>query len=160
MLRADPVYLARTGDCALRLDGPSLAASATTKGPGHDTRWHEVSVWEAESLGPRRLILQIEYRTCWDGETGHDLAEVLERGQLRERLRAYDPLAHVVGYPSGEQFKPKQDRLRADLKDRWEHAVSEVLEVMSVWELAGEPPPCASGRLDTGPGRATEQEEG
>lgn len=136
MLRADPVFLSRTGDAPLRLDGPSLAASASSQRK-NDTRWHQIDIWEAESLGLDRYVVAIAYRTCWQGEYDWHDAWVIERAALRDTLRGYDPVAHVRGYPPGAQYEERQRRMIADLRDRWPHAVSEVLQTMSVWELAG-----------------------
>jgi hypothetical protein len=136
MLRADPVYVRRTGDAPLRLDGPSLAAHVSTRtaqGPA-ESRWHEISVWEAESLGLGRLCLQVEYRSQWQGELGHDWAVVIDRPALRETLRAHDALAYVRGYPPTPSYAERQARLLAELGARWEHAVSDVLELMQVWD--------------------------
>jgi hypothetical protein len=138
-MRADHVYVPRTGDAAIRLDGPSLAACVSThadSGVGQN-RWHDVSVWEAESLGMDRYAVHIEYHTQWAAELPHDTAAVIPRGELRECLRAYDPLAYLAGFPPGGQWAERQARLRAELRERWDHAVSEVLAVMDVWEIPG-----------------------
>lgn len=132
-MRNDPVYVPRTGDAAIRLDRPSLTAHVSTATGDRDTRWHEISVWEAESLG-RRLCLAIAYRSTWHGELGRDDAEVIAGGDLRARLRAHDPLAFVAGYPPIPSYRDRQMRLESDLRARWDHAVSEVLAAMEVWD--------------------------
>ena len=141
-MRADPVILRRSGDAPLRLDGPSLAASATTKDRGHDkTRWHEIDVWEADSLGHGRYALSVTYRTQWEAETEHHHVAVVPRSGIRDAIRAYDPIAPVMGYraaaarerdPHG-RYTERQRVLELDLRSRFDAAVSEVLEVLDVW---------------------------
>ncbi len=39
----------------------------------------------------------------------------------------YDPVAYVIGYPPGDQFTLKQERILQSLRLRYESAVSELL---------------------------------
>ncbi len=140
-LRADPVLVPRTGDAAIRLDGPSLAAHVSTRAQSGaiEHRWHEISIWEAESLGGSRYVAAVLYVSSWQGEHGHDTAAVILREELRAWLRAYDPIAHLAGYPPGAQWEARQARMRAELSAAWARAVSEVLDTMEVWEIPSEP---------------------
>lgn len=138
--RSDHVLIRRTGQPALRLDGYGLCASATSRTPQgpRQNRWHELELWSADEQlqGPeQRHCVVVRYVTQWQGELGHDQAELVLRRDIGTALHAYDPLAHLVGFPDGEHYARKQEQLERALRAGYEHAVSELLEVARVWEL-------------------------
>jgi hypothetical protein len=141
--RPDHVLIRRTGLPALRLDGYGLCASATSRTPQGptQTRWHELELWSADERlqGPeQRHCLVVRYCTQWQGELGHDHAELVLRRRVGDALREHDPLAHLVGYPDGEHYARKQEMLECALRSGYEHAVTELLEAARVWEI-GDP---------------------
>lgn len=143
MTRSDHVLISRTGQPALRLDGYGLVATASSKAPNgpRQNRWHEIDLWCADGMlqGPeQRHCLAIRYRTQWEGELGHDFAELVLRRGIGDAVREYDPLEHVVGYPPGEQYAAKREALHRAIRSGYEHAVSELLEIAKVWEI-GDP---------------------
>lgn len=143
MTRSDHVLIPRTGQPALHLTRYGLVATSTSRTPQgpRQNRWHELDLWCADDQpqGPeQRHCLAIRYCTQWDGELGHDHAVLVLRRQIGDAVRAYDPLAHVVGYPAGEQYAAKRESLARALRSGYEHAVSELLEVAQVWEI-GDP---------------------
>lgn len=143
MTRPRHVTLRRTGKPALRLADYGLRAQASSRAQSgaRQTRWHELELWSADTQlqGPeQRHALVVAYRTQWEGELGHDHAELILRRDLAAALAAIDPLAHVTGYPPGEQFAERRARMERELRAGWEHAVSDLLEQAQVWE-AGDP---------------------
>ncbi len=140
MHRSETVLISRTGQPALCLTGYGLVATASsrsTSGP-RQNRWHEIDLWCADDQiqGPeQRYCLAIRYRTQWDGELGHDHAEILLRRQIGDALRHYDPLEHLVGYPEGGAYAQKQALLQRSVRSGYEHAVSELLAIAKVWEV-------------------------
>lgn len=142
-MRSDHVLIRRTGLPALRLDGYGLAASATSYTPQgtRSSRWHELEWWshDLHPGGPeQRHCLVVRYVTQWQGELGHDAAHLLLRRDLERVLREIDPLAHVAGFPDGEHYRAKQERLLREIRAGYEHAVSDLLDVARVWEI-GDP---------------------
>jgi hypothetical protein len=141
--RPDHVLIRRTGLPALRLDGYGLAATATSRtqsGP-RQSRWHELEWWSRDGAlqGPeQRHCLVVRYCTQWEGELGHDHAEILLRRDLDRVLRAIDPCAHVGGFPDGPHYAEKQRRLVVAIRAGYDHAVSELLDIARVWEI-GDP---------------------
>jgi len=133
MARSTDVTVRRTGRAPLRLHGYGLIAQATSRAEsGHrQTRWHEIEVWadDQRPAGPEQShCVVIRYRTDWQGELGHDEAEVVARAGVAATLEVYDPLARLIGYPDRPDMAARQERLRADLRAGWKHAVSDVLD--------------------------------
>ncbi|HET6613671.1 MAG TPA: hypothetical protein VFG83_16845 [Kofleriaceae bacterium] len=120
------IRLPRTGDSPLALPDTAELIAETSTDTRDGFRYHEIRVYR---IGDR-LAAHIGYRTRWDGEVGHDTAEVLGGPQeLRELLLGYNPLAWYVGPPDG--VKRGRERREAEMRAlrlRWEHAVSVVLE--------------------------------
>lgn len=139
MTRSDHVLIRRTGLPALRLDHYGLQAQASSRAPSgpRQSRWHELEWWSHDDRLPgpeQRHCLVVRYRTQWEGELGHDHAEILLRRDLERVLRQIDPCAHVAGYPDGEHYAEKQRRLLVAIRAGYEHAVSDLLAVARVWE--------------------------
>jgi hypothetical protein len=141
MTRSAHVDIRRTGQTALRLPGYGLSASATsrTQQAPTQTRWHELELWTDDTApsGPeQRHCLVIRYCTQWQGELGHDHAEMVLRRGIGDALRGYDPIEWLIGYPSGQNYEERQLRLQRALRSGYEHAVSELLAIAEVWEVA------------------------
>lgn len=122
------ITLKRTGDRALSFDGEILATASTRGEKSAANRWHEVAVYETKGGA---IVVAIQYRTQWEGEVSHDYAEQVATVEAAvTALRGYDPCAYLLGYPLGEHYAQKQERLRAELRLRYEHAISEVLSAL------------------------------
>ena len=141
--RPDPVLIRRTGMPALRLDDYGLAAQATsrTQQGARQNRWHELE-WRSHDQRPggpeQRHCLVVRYCTTWQGELGHDWAAILLRRDLEDVLRGIDPCEHVGGFPPGDAYREKQERLLREIRAGYEHAVSDLLAAARVWDL-GDP---------------------
>lgn len=121
--------LPRTGNAPLKFEGELIAESRPTQDPdkpGKDPkRWHELALFRTAG---GQYVVSISYRADWKGEHDHHHAEVVPDVPNAVRIiREYDPLAHVMGYPPGEQYAPKQARLLAEIRQRYEAQVSELL---------------------------------
>lgn len=119
----------RTGNAPLKFDGELVAMSvpaAELEKKGKDAkRWHELSLFRT-STG--KYVLVISYRVEWKGEFDHYYAEVIPDIQSTIRaIQVYDPVAHVIGYPPGQQYAEKQARLLTELRQRFATQVSELL---------------------------------
>lgn len=118
--------LERTGDRPLVVEGDRIAeeSSRSPKGWGR-ARWHEIAVYRT---GAGRYVAHVVYRTQWEGEVEYAEAIVCDSAaELAAELRAYDPTAHVLGYPVGKQFAERQERLLRDLRLRYEAAMGRAL---------------------------------
>jgi hypothetical protein len=121
------ITLDRTGLPPLRFRGEEVARVEGRWSRGRETnRWHEVAVYRTEG---GRHVVAIGYRTLWQGELDHDhVTHAAAPAAVIEALQDYAPLAHIGGYPPGESYREKQDRLQADILRRWEALVSELYE--------------------------------
>ena len=121
--------LTRTGDRPLEFKGETLAAATSegSSGPA-ETRWHDITLYNTETGS---IICAITYHTRWDGEASHYSVQVcIDTQDVAGWLRSYDPLAYLIGPPSGGPGSPqeqRQERLRKDLRLRYENVVSGVL---------------------------------
>jgi len=118
------IRLPRTGDADVTFTGRQIAEADPA---GDPNRWHELRLYAVEGDG---YALAIQYRTRWQGELGRDDVYLIsaERGdEVARTLREHDPVAAVAGFPPGEQFAEKQARLLADLRQRYDVQVSELL---------------------------------
>lgn len=118
--------LPRTGDAPLRFSGELIAEADGERQNGREqNRWHELRVYRSAVGG---YVVAITYRTRWQGEASRDTVVVrADAAGVADFFRHHDPVAGVRGYPDHEQYRDKQARLLADLKERFEGLVSEVL---------------------------------
>lgn len=127
------VRLTRTGDAPLAFSGRILAdVSGKRLGEGDVPRWHDLAIYETAA---GQYVVAIGYRTTWKGETGRDtLAVVVDRNELRDALKRYDPVAHVHGFPRGSQFAEQQARLVAMVRQQWDTLIAMALTEVDVEE--------------------------
>ena len=122
--------LTRTGDRPLAFEGQRVASASSEGADGPaNLRWHEVSLYNLNDS--QELVLAISYHTKWAGESDHHTAYVCQDAQdAAGWLRSYDPLAYLIGPPSGGPGSPqeqRQARLQRDLRLRYDNVVSDVL---------------------------------
>jgi hypothetical protein len=118
--------LPRTGDVPLQFEGEHLAGVSTQTGPGGQdrNRWFEIDLYRTEA---GTYVLAISYMTLWQGEhitSRTILCESTE--EVRNELRLYNPLQDVNGYPPGDAYQQKQERLERMLRLDWANAIKEL----------------------------------
>ena len=119
--------LQRTGNPPLKFEGELIAESrpqpvANKKEPN---RWHELAVFRTAA---GKYVLAVTYRAEWKDEQSHSHAEVHSDSEsVVAALRQYNPIAHVRGFPLGEAFAHKQQRLLQEISQRFATQVSELL---------------------------------
>lgn len=127
--------LARTGDAPLTFEGEHLAGISIERISGRNrNRWHEIDLYRTRA---GRYVLTIAYRTLWQGE--HDTRRAIPcdtPGGVREELRAFDPLADVGGYPPGDAYRDKQERLERTIRLDWAEGVRELFAALDAAEFA------------------------
>ncbi len=121
--------LNRTGLRPLEFEGKALAsASSRTMGGQDYSRWHELKLFQHDD---GRYIVATAYRTQWQGEHDHDDVIVCNSPEeVEEQIRITSPVQYLVGFPIGEQYRQKQERIEADLSARFAAISSDVLEVL------------------------------
>jgi len=133
------IIISRTGKPPLRFDGRKLAEiSGQTWGQPKRPRrqWHTITVYECSTGG---YVVVVSYCTIQPGEIPHTHAEHVEYGdQIPAALIDYDPLDHVRGFPPGEQFARKQQRLLCDVQRVYDWIVGDLLASPDLVELVAE----------------------
>jgi len=119
--------LPRSGQAPLTFTGQQLAESDGERQSGKEhNRWHELAVWRTTG---GKYVVQIAYRTKWQGELDHDAAVIVDQAKdVISVLTGHDPVAHVGGYPIGAAYAERQSRLLADIRARYDSQVSAILE--------------------------------
>ena len=127
---SESVRLTRTGDAPLSFSGRILAdVSGKRLGDGDASRWHDLAIYETAG---GQYVVAIAYRTTWKGERGRDtLAVVVDRNELRDALKRYEPAVAVQGLPPGSQFTERQARL---MRQQWESLIAMALIDVDVEE--------------------------
>lgn len=123
----------RTGQQPLRFEGtqlasvtgPKLAAHSRGEDRGKYHRWHELGLYQTRGGA---YVLHIGYRSTWPGELDHDEARPLDTlAAVAAALQAHDSDLFVEGWPEGDQFNARQERLLRDVKRGYFDAVSKLL---------------------------------
>lgn len=76
-------------------------------------------------------LAAITYNTDWDDEEHReDVLQCNTPAEVADCLEKYDPTQNVVGFPPGQQFAAKQQRLLAALRAQFQRQVMEVLSAI------------------------------
>jgi hypothetical protein len=122
----DTFTIDRSGLAPLTFTGQLLCESDGQFMAGQErNRWHDLAVYKTES---NKYVLSISYRTRWQGEIERDYADVLvSPEEVRYSLANYRPTQYVRGYPDGEHYRDKQERLLQQIQLDYDYQVSEIL---------------------------------
>lgn len=119
--------LDRTGKPPLAFEGEFIAGAYGEEmldEKRRNPRWHDLELYRTRS---GRYVLSVRYASTWKEEVGFDEVVVVDSPEdVKGELARWDPLAPVAGYPPGEQFAAKQERLLADVRARFDRTVSEL----------------------------------
>lgn len=121
------VRLNRTGGTPLQFYGKPIAAVC---GDPEEKRWHDIRLWETRS---NKYVLCISYHSTWPGEMLRlcNYVEVMrDLNDLPNALREYNPIQYVRGYPQGDKFTDKQQRLLQSVTDQYLKRVTEILSAL------------------------------
>lgn len=129
----DSITVPRSGKAPLKFEGKLLAEQSGKTATGRDrNRWHDVSIYRSKG---GKYVASVTYRTVWQGEIGHDAAEIFDDGaEAAKWLEAFDPTANVGGYPPQDAYAAKQARLMADIRAAFGAQVSNVIEEAGITE--------------------------
>lgn len=121
--------LERTGQPPLKFRGRLLAESSGRWTVGRDNnRWHDLEIYRTEA---GRYVVSIVFETIWQGETGTKTVVLLDTptGVTDELLEYRNRIPDLlIGYPPGEAYEDKQQRLIQSLQMRFEDQITEVLK--------------------------------
>ena len=124
------ITLARTGNRPVTFDGEKIAESSSRYVTGREAnRWHDLAMYLTTN---GNFVLSVQYGTQWQGELDHADAVIVDSAEaVADYMRSLDPNEHATGMPIyNEAMRTKEDRRRADLKNRYDAAVSELLAVL------------------------------
>lgn len=128
----ETIRLTRTGQPPLEFEGETLAEIPGRLHDNQALRWHDVAVHRTAA---GQLVVEIAYRTQWRGENGHAQAEpVNDQAAVARVLQAYDPTAHVGGFPNRPEYADRQRNLLGYIAARYQSQVTAILEELGISE--------------------------
>lgn len=133
-VEAEEITLSRTGDAPLSFRGHRIASSDGERLGGKErNRWHEITVYRTTR---GRYVVHVAYRTRWQGELDRDTAAACNApSEVVAMLRDYNPLTQLMGFPPGEAYAERQERLEADVAAGYQSIVGDVLAKIDAAEV-------------------------
>ena len=128
------ITIQRTGQRPLTFDGTLLAEADSQSHDGPlQNRWHEAAVYQTTG---GKYVVQICYRTKWQGEHDHDDALAFAtKEEAATLLEEYIfPNLGTIGYPAHGSYQDKQARLLAELDAAWKLLVTHLLTSIGATE--------------------------
>lgn len=129
-----------TGELPLEFDGEELFTESNAWVNGKEqNRYHKIDIYQAADGG---LILYVCFITHWQGENNQqDLWELSSLDEVLDVLGNYDPIKHLVGFPSGSHFKEKQADLQRRLARAWIELKAKAMKSLGIKRVrkAGQP---------------------
>lgn len=119
------ITLQRTGQAPLTFTGELIAENSGHRWWNREhNRWHTLSLYQAGN----KYVLAIGYCTQWQGEADRDSVFVLDTpDQVSAALRDYEPAKDVGGYPAGEAYRERQEKLIDSITRMFQSQASEIL---------------------------------
>ncbi len=112
------ITIERSGQVPLCFEGTLLGSGDASVGK----RRYQASLYKT-SRG--EFVLAFEFSSSWERELRHRAAIVASTvDDLQSQLSALQPIHAGVGYPIGEQYAAKQERLIAELTAAFGEAIS------------------------------------
>lgn len=123
--------ISRTGQAPLRFAGEQLATWSSKTESGYlRNRYHTVTLFR-DAGG--RFVARIEYDTTWQGERAQQVALVAGSGEeIARALEEHDPTEYVGGFPAGEAYAARQERLLAEIDAGFRDCVGRVLQAAEI----------------------------
>lgn len=83
-------------------------------------RYHSLAIYKSVDDKGEYYVVNILYNTLWQGE--RSISEIWEsetKEGIKTILDGYNPVLHVVGFPDGERYEQKQEKLLQSLTFDW-----------------------------------------
>lgn len=106
-----------------------------------DKRYHSVKIFEViDENKETYFIVYLQYITSWKNELDfYDYYDFDTKDEIGNYLNFYDPLKHVIGYPSGAQFIDKQRNLLDSIEQAYKRLVPIILKEIGYKRKPGRP---------------------
>lgn len=148
-----------TGELPFEFTGIEIFSGTTRDTSLNQNRYYVLDIYEAKDDDGKYYLAHIEYETCWDGENDFRcLYDADNLNELKNLLDSYDPLAYLVGFPTGDRYIEKQNKLKEQLSFKWQELKIEALTDLGVKRkergrkaLRGDSPPEPTATLKIDP---------
>lgn len=122
----EPYTLIRSGMRPVSFTGTLLAAASSSRPEGIGAgRWHDLALYRTDAGS---CVLEIVARSNEQDEGEHHLVRVgRSLADLDSTLLTYNPARILPDSPSADLSEGQLRSLRADLRRRWERAVTELM---------------------------------
>ena len=122
------IELQPTGKAPIRFIGRLLASDST-----EGTRSNRVRIFSLVADTGNGYIVEIEWVTEWRKEPSWtNVLRCETLADVKDLLGRWDPTHHLRGYPEGENYRAKQERLIRDITDAWEIMASGLMKRLGV----------------------------
>lgn len=123
-----------TGELPLEFEGEEIYDNSSHyTNSQENNRWHQITIYKAQDKEGKYYVLNLKFKTLWQGEP--EISEAWELNtieEVAEELNSYDPIIHLRGYPDGEHFEAKQEKLKAKLTFDWKQLKVEALKSLGI----------------------------
>jgi hypothetical protein len=115
-----------SGNAPFRFTGEVVVSSQGDRVAGREqTRWHDITVYK--TVG-NNWVVEIGYVSRFQGEVGHQQCDVVATPQeIVNVLVSYKADQYVKGFPGDKTYAERQGRLLADVWNRYQAQVTEIL---------------------------------
>lgn len=138
----ETIKVKRTGLAPLVFEGEKLGEVGGKWSAGRElTRWWDFTAYRATNS----FVFEIRLRTCWQGETDEYIVKIYDTLAELAADCAHPlsgPAEHLFsefaagdrGYPLGDQFAEKRERIADSLRRLWRERMGELLEELGMEE--------------------------
>ena len=120
------ITIQRTGNRPLVFTGELLAVEPEEWPKGN--RWHQLATYRTQG---GKYVATCTLFTSWQGENTHYSAEICDSiDSCIDWFRNYPIDTGLAGYPDGEHYKAKQDRLIRQLKLNFDASLADLLQAV------------------------------
>lgn len=122
----ESITIKRTGEPPLTFRGKSVTEEVGGWQAGKEVnRWYDLTIYTTDNKG--RYVAVISYQTQWQGEDGRQDATVGSAANVKAWLGQYDPNKHVAGFPGGEHYQDRQEKLLRGLRNQFDARLGDLL---------------------------------
>lgn len=130
-----------TNEFPLEFKGELLFEASNSWINGQDrNRFHRLEIYKAQDSEGDYFIVWVEFKTYWQGEKSiSEFFTAEDKDEIKSILETYNPIAYLIGYPDGEHYVDKQQRLETNLKFEWSSLKAKALIELGFKREVGRP---------------------
>jgi len=113
--------LERPGLPPLKIEG-ELAGEATRS---VDKRYYHVRLFTVGGISNQKEVIAVTFQSDWERESEFHWVAAGSTSEVGEQIPGWDVVPAGVGFPTGERYTEKQDRLVKQLKAAFALAISD-----------------------------------